>query len=464
MKQIILIEDRKEVLNLLESNLLNSFQNIEIIAKKSSSDALEIMEFLPDIPLVICRDFTFNDDTAKNIINFVEQKKYQTRIIVLGEAPTLPVHQKIVAISTPFQYSDIIHHASKIMNIPIVENRRDELSAHSPISINYFIDLELCCCDVFLRIRKKNEPDQYIKVIREEEPFSKEQIAKYAMQQVDFLYIYGHKRQDFINFISDKWVAKIKLLNHDNTTFQKKIEFFTVAHEIIAREINCHGFNSAAIQLTDVLTESIIKGLDSRNSSIPNTLQQIAHTKSHYMYQHGHMLLALSIQVLDTMGITDLESCTTLYFASLFKDISLIRNPLLSKITTFEELEAADIDKHDYNAIINHACESAFVLKEYKKIPQKSLEMIMRHHGHLTGNGFSNTNFGKFDILDRIFFINCEFVKEFLTFDQAPRRSNQKTTPITYRLRKKYFSPEISDAIDVLNKTLQKQKHVFLKA
>ena len=458
MKQVILVEDRQKVQELLENNLLNSFENVEVVPKKNSAEALAAMELLPETPLVICRDFMDEDETAKNIIYFIKQNRYPARIMVIGKIPDIPGRNRAVSIPDPPRYKDIVRHVSKILKIPIVPDKQDELSGYSPLSINYFVELETCCCDVYLRIRKRNEPDQYVKVIRAEETFSHKQIAKYAGQNVEFLYVDKEKKQNFINFLSDRWVAKIDRLNDSDTKFAKKVELLTIAHEIIAREVNEEGFNPAMLQLCDSFVSSIMARSVEEHSPIPNILQQIAGAQSHYMYKHGHILLALSLQVLRTMGMNDKNTHTTLCYASLFKDTSLIRNPPLSQITNFEELESADIGQHEYNAVINHACESAFILKGHHGIPPKSLELIMRHHGHLTGNGFSNAHFGKFDILDKIFFINCEFVKEFLTFDKAAGQPHQRTIPITYRLRRRYFFPELSDAIDILNKTLPKQK------
>ena len=462
MKQIILIENRQEVHNLLLDNLLNSFENIEVIPKNNSSDALETMEFLPDTPLIICRDQIDEDETAKNIIQFVLQNKCPTHVIVLGTLHTKYASSKmLVSISNPLEYLDAIKYTSKMLEIPIATIQQDTLSRYSPVSINYFTEITTSCCDVFLRIRKKNEPDQYVKLIRMGEHFSKKQIIKYNQQQIEFLYIHTDKRREFINFVSDIWVEKIREQGKSKLPLDKKIKSFAIAHEIIAREINHLGLNSAITQLADCLLDNVMEEVSGKNSDVSKILQQVAKAHSHYMYKHGYMVFIVSMELIRELGMNDQNTCKALCMASLFKDISLIRNPLLSEVTSFEELESAQINQHEYNTVINHACESAYALKEYRGISPKFLELIVRHHGHPTGNGFSNAHFGNFDILDRIFFINCEFVKEFLTFNQKQKKPNQKATPITYLLRRRYFSLEISDAIDLLNKTLQKQKNKY---
>ena len=457
LKQIILIEDRIEFYSLIESNLLNSFEDVEIISKLNSSDALTTLELLPSISLVICRDCIDDEETAKDIIRFLEKNLFKTKVIVLGEIPKRS-YKQFINIPHPQDYLDVITHTSQMLKIPIIRNKNPD-SDYAPVPIDYFSDLETSICNVYLCHKKAREPNRYTKIIHAGETFNKAEISNLKDA---FVFVPNQERQQFANVLSDQLIKKMDQINRKQPSLDEKNELFTTVHKTIAWEIHFQGFGPAAVQLAEKLVDDIMQYLVPKHKPISTILQEIANTDSDYMYKHGHMVFTLSTRVLNEIGVTDQNVYRNFCFASMFKDISLINKPLLSQITNFEKLESTDMSRKDYNAVINHACESAFALKN--NLPKKPLELIMRHHGHPSGNGFSNTHFGKFDIMDRVFFINCEFVKEFLTFEHNQRFSNQKATPITYRLRRRYFIPEISDAIDILNKTLQKNKKTPAKA
>ena len=452
MKQVILIEDRMEVYNLLESNLLCAFEDLEIISKLNSSDALKTLELLPSISLVVCRDCIDDDATAKNIISFLEKYLFNTKVIVLGKLSSPGPSRQFVSISDPQEYLDVITHASRMLNIPIQRNKPAD-SKYAQIPISYFSELETTICDVYTSQNNSVQTNQYTKIISAGETFNQERISNI---EDTFLFIPSQERHQFANILSDLLMKKIDKINYNRPPLNKKLESLASIHQFIAWETHFQGFVPAAVQLAEKLVDSTMEESAPNNHPIPTILRQVANTKSNYLYKHGYMVFAVSNRVLNEIGVNDKKSYRSLCFASLFKDISLVNNPQLSQITTFEKLESMEFNPNEYNAIMNHACESAFALKD--ALPKKSIELIVRHHGHPNGNGFSNTHFKKFDILDRTFFINCEFVKEFLTFEQTQRSTNQRTTPITYRLRRRYFFPEVSDAIDILNKTLQKNK------
>ena len=443
-----------EIYNLLESNLLRSFEDVEIISKLSSSDALQTLEILPSISLVVCRDNIDDDPTARNIIHFLEKHLFNTKVIVLGKLPTVHASRQFVNITEPKEYLDVITYTSKMLRIPIRRNKPLD-AEYAPIPISYFSEMESTVSDVYFCQKKSGEPDHYVKIISAGDVFNGDKIAKLEER---FLFIPTQERQQFANVLSDHLMKKI----HSRASLEEKIESHANIYQFIAWETHFQGFVPAAIQLAEKMVGSMMKETGPDHTPIPTVLQQIANTKSNYLYKHGYMVFTVSTRVLNEIGVNDPQSYRALCFASLFKDISLINNPRLSQITTFEKLEAMEFNRNEYNAIINHACESAFALKS--ALPEKSIDLIVRHHGHPSGNGFSNTHFGKFDILDRTFFINCEFVKEFLTFEQTQRSTNQRATPITYRLRRRYFFPEVSDAIDILNKTLSKNKKTSPRA
>ena len=451
MSQIILIEDRKELNDLLEINLVGHL-DVEVLLKKNSFEAIDLLDILPDVSLVICRDIVGNDKTAEKIIGFINKKQFKVSVIVLGVIPDGYGKKAFVA-KDPRDWKEIVKTSANILNIKIDTSKVD--SKYSQVPVRHFLHIENPCCDVFVRIKKTKEEDQYVKIVLKGNLLPRKKIERYIKQQLEYLYIQREMLPNLITFISNKLILKIDGLKKIDMP-EAKMVVLSDSYTVAAQDILSIGFTSTTVQLTEKITKGIMEVFKD-NSEMSTVLRKMINSKSSYIYKHGHMVSVVAIQILDSLGMKDKSIYKEVRYASFFHDITLINDEELSRITSHQELEAAKLEKGAYQLVINHAYNAVEMLKKYPNFPDRSKDMILHHHGSLDGKGFSSTDFDKFSDINKIFFISCEFAKEFLSFNN---KKEKKLTPITDKLREKYIDPGIAKAITALEISLKEKGRI----
>ena len=450
MHQIIIVEDRKEIQEFLNIHISNSFA-VELIFKENSMDAMALMDILPDVSLVICRDTIEGISASEEIIQYYKENKKDSKVIILGAVPA-GGEEVGVGIKDLTNAKEIVEQVGTILGIEGKQDSEKDNSPYASILARHFIYIEESCCDIFIRIKKEEGEDQYIKIAKESGDYPRERIEKFIKQKVKYFYVKRDRLQDIINFISDNLVKNVDRVRKGES-IDKKIEVFSQSYSVASKEIVNMGLNSATVQLAESILLGIIESLkDTPNLS--GILRKMINAESDVLYRYCHMTFSVSIEILKKMGIQDSNVNKTIGIASFFHDICLVDSPELSKIVSFEELEELNLPDEQYEKVVHHAYNAVEILKNYpNKIPPKAIDFILHHHGSEDGIGFAITKFANFDSLDKVFFISCEFVKELLSFK---KEKGEKAVPISYKLRKKYFDPDISRAIDALDEAFKK--------
>ncbi len=445
MAQVLLIEENKNLNELLSINL-TTYVGAEVIPRKNAQDAIDLLRILPTIDLIICGEKVGAEETAREIALFLKDEGRETSLIVLGALPPEAASFG-VQVENPKNWEAVIQLSTKILGVTPKMLEDKILPDYIPIPIYYFYPLDMSCCDVFIRIRKTADEFQFIKRIHSGDAYSKDMVRKYDEQGLKFFYIPREMQQYFTNFVSDQLVKKLDKVGLESN---EQIEILKQSHSIALKEIHKLGFTSATIQLS----ESIVRGMvDSfkKNPEMSGLLHKIINSESSYMYQHCHMTSVVASECLKNLKMDNTENHQILAYASFFKDISLVDKPALARITTFDELEKAELSEEDWDLVFNHAFEASVMIQKNPEAPFGVDEVIRNHHGTLNGKGYSN-NSQRLSTISKIFVISCEFVKELLAFKER----GGKPTPIIDELYKRFESPEMALVIRALETTLKK--------
>lgn len=448
MAQVILIEDNKSLNELLSLNL-STYVGVEVIPRANAQEAIDLLNLLPHVDLIITQETTGPEETARDLATFIKENQREMNLIVLGQLPS-SAEGVGVNIEDKKNWEKVIELSTKVLGISPKALKEKIIPDYIPVPIHYFLPLDFSCCDVFIRIRKSAEDYQFVKRIHAGDNFSKEMIRKYQEQGLKSFYIPKDMQRNFTNFVSNQLVSR---LENDSLHPEEELEILKDGHEIAIREIHKLGFTSATVQLSQSIIKSMIGSL-SKNTEMSNMLHKIINTESSYMYQHCHMTSVVASECLKNLNLDKKENHEKLAYAAFFKDISLVDKPELSKITTFKELEEAQLPEEDWDLVFNHALEASVLITQNQEAPFGVDEIIKRHHGATNGKGFSNHDPSKLGKLAQIFMISCEFVKELLAFKER----GGKPKPIIDEMYKKYDDPTIKDIIKALEKTLKQSK------
>jgi hypothetical protein len=448
MAQIILIESNQTLKDLLTLNLV-TYTGAEVIPRESAKEAIELMDILPNIDLVICPVKTGAEKTAEILGTYLMGNDNGCGLIVLGDGLPANLSDSAVNISNGQNWEKVVESSLKILGISEEHLRKKIQPDYLPVPIHYFYSISSTCCDVFIRLKKGPDTYQYIKRLHQGDNFTKKTIDRYITQGLSHLHIPKDFQKNFTNFVSDQLVEK---LNNFEGTEEEHIELIGNSYDVAIQEIKKMGFNGATIQLT----ESIIDGMIETAKNSPDMsplLHKVINSKSGYLYQNGHMASIVASECLKKLGLDKPELHEKMAYAAFFHDISLCDNEELAKITSYEDLEASELDEEHWDMAFNHALESSLILAKHTEAPEGAADIIKHHHGSLNGKGYSTTGANKIPRLSKIFLVSCEFSSELLAYKEhgGPPR------PIIKNLFQKFQDEEIAKVIHVLELTLKKK-------
>ena len=454
MSQVILIEPNSNLHELLTLNL-QTYTGSEVIPRDNASDAVSLMEMLPGISLVICRNEIENEDSTKVLYEYIKESKEETGLIILGKT-THKVEDIAIVQNDPNNFEETIKIASKILGVTEDGLQNKILPDYIPIPVKYFYPLHTTPCDIFIRIKKGPDDYQFVKRIHGGDTFSKSMILKYTEQGLKDFYIPKDMQINFTNSVSDQLVAKIE---KGFNNLDEEIEYIGQTVEIALNEIKKMGFTSATIQLTETIIDNIIKS-SKKSPEMSGFLRKVLNSKTSYIYRHFHMSSIVANEMLKSLSNNNEKLFQSVAYASLFKDIALADKEALAKITTFDELESQDLSEEDWDLVFNHALEASIMVRKQNEVPIGVDDIIKVHHGSQNGKGFSTVNVNKFTTPQQVFVISCEFVRHLLRY----KEEGGEPSPIVDELYKKYPEPKIAKVIQALESVLRKSKNAKSKS
>jgi len=447
--QIILVESNEIIRDLLSLNI-KTYLGVDVIIRANAADAIELMNILPEIDLIISSVKNGEEESVVDIANHLESIDSDTPVIVLGKETDIPEKIAEMALaSAESDWENTVKLAAKTLGITEEILLKKKTPDFIPIAINYFYNISTSCCDVYIRIKKGPTDFQFVKRIHQGDVFSQEVIKKYNNQGLKNFYIPKDQQSNFTTFVSNNLV---KLLNNPDLNEDEKLEAMSNSFDIATKEILKIGFNSATVQLTETIVTNMMETFKNEDKVSP-LLRKIINSRTSYIYQHSHMTAVVSSEILKNLGKDSKDLHEKMSYAAFFKDISLAENELLAQINSFEELEKAEITEEQWDMVFNHALEGAVLIRHYPEAPLDIDNIIKHHHGSPNGKGFSVTGQeGKFDELSLIFIIAVEFVNELMSY----KIKGGTPKPVIEELRSKYTNEESILIIDALEKTLKK--------
>ncbi|MDD0852897.1 hypothetical protein HBN50_07310 [Halobacteriovorax sp. GB3] len=448
MAQVVVIEDNQTMLDLITLNL-KSYAGADVIPRENSADAIDLLNLLPTVDLIIAKSNIDSDNVAHAITDYIIDNRLEIPLVFLGEvAPNYPGLEEIAkVIDDSKDWESVIKIACSALGVKEETLEKKMTPDYIPVPVKYFLGLDTSFCDVFIRIKKAPGEYQFIKRIHEEDSYSKDIVNKYIEQGLKNFYISKEHEDSFVNYVSNQLVSK---LNDKSLTTDQKIKIMSDSFHVALNEIYKMGFNSATVQLTESIVNSMVDTFK-ENPEMSPLLFKVINSKTGYLYRHAHMCSIVASEILVNLGLDKRELHETLAYASFFKDISLTEHPELAKISSYEELEKAEMTSDLWDLVFNHAQDGALIIRKHPEAPLDVDTIIKNHHGTSNGKGFAVNNKGEFPKLSLIFIVAVEFTNELLSF----KDSGRKPRPIVDILKEKYDLDNMKDIIHALEKTIK---------
>lgn len=403
MPQIILIESDDTFKSILKLNLLKVF-GCDVIEKNTAADAISLLEILPDVDMVICRDQVGIENTRQRLAAHFEKEKLIIPLLVI----------------TPTQnWENIIQLTGKILKLtPLTDNNTDS-SEFVPIGIEYFFNITSTSmgCDVYIRVKKGDEY-QYIKRLHSTDSFARADIEKYMGAGLKHFYISKNHFSAFVTFVTSQLVLKLedkKLISTD------RIKLTSEAYSITLELIQSMGIDDNTVGMAEESIKSMQKSLGEDNA-LSTFLQSLKSNKLTYGYSHVHLCCIILHKVVASFDWESPAIRDKLTFIAYFHDISLPEH--LMRIYSDAAPDFLKLSEEEKKIVLNHAYQSSVIIDKFPNLPQGIGTILKEHHGTKNGVGFTSTLSIAISPISMMFMVVEHFVDEFLKIDGPPKRED----------------------------------------
>ncbi|MCK6595175.1 MAG: hypothetical protein L6Q33_08250, partial [Bacteriovoracaceae bacterium] len=114
MAQVVLIEDEKNLNDLLSINL-NTYLGVDLIQQDSGLDCIGLLTILPNIDLIITKNQVGSEKTAETLQKYIEDNKLEATLIVLGDFKK--PGPNTVCVENPRDWEKVVHYAAKVLGL-----------------------------------------------------------------------------------------------------------------------------------------------------------------------------------------------------------------------------------------------------------------------------------------------------------------------------------------------------------
>ncbi|MDD4975980.1 MAG: hypothetical protein PHY93_16605 [Bacteriovorax sp.] len=451
MMQILLIESDDSLRSILKLNIMKTIGS-DVIEKKNAMDAISLLEILPNIDLVICREQIGLEKTGFRLANFFETERHSTPLLVIGKK--ISEYQHLVVIDKDQSWQNIITSAGSILGVDVVFDDNKLTNEYVPVGIEYFFNITSTSmgCDVFIRV-KKGEDFQYIKRLHSTDDFTREDIEKYRTGGLKEFYISKEHFSQFVNFVTSQITLKLedkKLSNTDRITMTGE------AYAITLDRIQSMGVDEHTIEIVEESIKSM-QTLMGENNALASFLQSLRANKLSYAYSHSYLCSLILHKVVTSFDWQTSQIKDKLTFIAFFHDISLKENCM--RYSSDAEVANSNLSNEDKKIVLSHANLSAAIVDKFPNAPQGIGAILKEHHGSKNGIGFSESLSIAISPISMMFIVVEHFVDEFLKIDGPPKA--QDFEKIFEILTPKYNKVTYEQTLVALqNMTLNKKKPV----
>ncbi len=240
-------------------------------------------------------------------------------------------------------------------------------------------------------------PEEYIKIINANKPYSISTLDLYAKKNVKQLFI---KKNDHIKYLEQETLKSIKALKKflpsNKDYFIVLLRSITVLHQYMISL----GVTESVGELVDEIADGIIKS----ESHYKTLIRLLKNYPQHYEGVASKSLLTglLSVHLSKKMGWESKTTKMKLAVCSILQDYSL-PDEFMSKINYPNDSRLNEFTDEEIEKFYNHPIDAANVSKQFSKYPDLDY-ILLNHHELPLKKGFPNqVGQSKFTVISCVF-------------------------------------------------------------
>ncbi len=273
--------------------------------------------------------------------------------------------------------------------------------AYQKIRLFNFFRFNKPHCNVYLKLSRL----KYVKVFNEGVKYSRSDLEKLKLKDVEFLYI---RNADFQKFQVSIFRNNFLEFDSQKATADELKEKLDFGHAMLSEIVRRLGFSEEAIELTQK-SLAAIQGLIDKEESLDALIQEFRGGED-YLYDHSYLCCIIASDLLKQMNWWSPERLEIISFASLLHDVT-VSNPKLAKVSSKDDPTLSQFDENEVKEYLLHPLEGFELISKYPFLPEKVGTIICQHHENPEGTGFpSSLRPQNIDRLSAVFIIAHELV------------------------------------------------------
>jgi HD-GYP domain-containing protein (c-di-GMP phosphodiesterase class II) len=378
-----------EVSSLVQlQSALESIDEIDLIIAEQSTNGIEGMTISSTVLNELNSDLIINsnEELSKHIDNEYFSSLAERAHLIKNDT-NCESFQNLVL--------DILKRRKKL-------NFQYQEEKYRKVRLVYFLRFNKVLCDVFIKLND----DKYVKVLKKDDIYTRDDLQKYRSKAVKFLYI---ESSEYDNFSSD--LASTPYLIEDKKLSSELVEdavinTLDIVHEMVGEV----GVTEEVLNLVDYSVYQIESTLDDDKilSKLMNNLKE----RKDYLLDHSYMMAYFSNSICSHMNWDSEEIKKKLAYASLLQDLTVTD----AQLAYDYNLQTNNLSKYSADEIEiykKHPENISSLISSKDRIPLNVDEIVLCQHERPKGLGFPRQfTHQRVSQLSAVFIISHVFVDE----------------------------------------------------
>lgn len=282
-----------------------------------------------------------------------------------------------------------------------------EYEEYTKIRLIYFLRFNRVNYDVYIKISN----DKYVKVFKEGDLYSREDILKYKDKGLKHLFV---QSSDLENSSQG---GQYQILSFEKNLDQNDgANTFASTAEVVQDLVRELGVNDEVINMVDYAVFKIEEELGENQDDLSKRLARFR-SRSDYLTDSAYAVSYVACKICSKMNWDSEETRQKLVFASMMHDV-FVDDAELAMNLDFGLLKPDKIDAKVFEEYRKHPVKIAELVKKNDKLPMNLEDLVLCHHELPDGSGFPRGLDGfRISQLCAVFNIARAFVNELFRID-----------------------------------------------
>ena len=385
---------------------LNTWLGLEIVAKKSATSAIELLDSdASKINLVIVRSLIDKEESAQILVDYLKEKNSEIPVVVIGPGKEVP--GSFAHVPNSMELKILIQSAARALKITAKEMSEKVVPDLFPIPIVFFKIIKRPVCPVY---NANREP-----LFEKLKEIDTEVINNLLQEGTTHLYVDKLDRLEFVNNVTSELMT---LLSAKELSPDEEITAADKSVELLSRKLLSIGLNEETIKLANKNMDLMKKNVK-MYPKLAKLLNRLLSNKSSYLFKHTQILTYVGLHIIKNIDWGNSEQEDKICFIAFFHDIAL-ENDEHGKIKSPLELKKANFEPEIKTLVEKHAQLAAEFVQKFPHAPMGADQIIRQHHGTMNGIGFSEHYGNNVSPMAVVFIVAEEFTRIILKNETGP--------------------------------------------